>query len=223
MAHLSTRLRWAVTLALAGVVGCATSLSQAPSDHQWSSFARDAQHTALSPWPTGAQLLNRVIWSTPVDLDPQFNYDVLAIHYGSPLITAADTVIVPVKTGAAGGFRVDALRAADGSLIWSGQTDYILPPHYWTPEFGPALASLPQPRVYFPGAGGTVYFRNQPNSVCAGSHACQGQLAFYGLKEYQSDPTAYDAGIEIDTPLTADPEGSIYFGFFVNPGVSGVS
>jgi hypothetical protein len=216
MPHWKRRLRWGLGFILAGVFGCAVTLSQAISDHQWSSFARDAQHTAVSPWPKGAQPLNRVVWSTPVDLDPQFNYGVLAIHYGSPLITAADTVIVPVKTGGTGGFRVDARKATDGSLIWSMPTDYVLPPHNWTPVFGPTLATLPEQRVYFPGAGGTVYYRNKPNSTCARSDNCQGHLAFYGLNEYDSDPSAYNDGLEIDTPLTVDPDGNIYFGFFVN-------
>src|ERR1039458_6135227 len=118
MRHWNRRLRWAIGLTLAGVFAGAVSLARPASDH-WSNFARDAQHTARSQWATGAQPLNRVIWSTPVDLDPQFSDGELQIHYGSPLITAANTVIVPVKTGATGGFRVDARSAADGSLIWS--------------------------------------------------------------------------------------------------------
>jgi hypothetical protein len=215
MRHWNRRLRWAIGLTLAGVFAGAVSLARPASDH-WSNFARNAQHTARSQLATGAQPLNRVIWSTPVDLDPQFSDGELQIHYGSPLITAANTVIVPVKTGATGGFRVDARSAADGSLIWSLPTDYLLPPHGWTPVFGPVLTTLPQPRVYFPGPGGTVYFRKQPDSVCSNSHTCQGQLAFYGLKNYHRYQSAYDAGVQIDTPLTADPKGNIYFGFTVD-------
>ena len=63
-------------------------------------------------------------------------------------------MIVPVKTGATGGFRIDARSAADGTLIWSLPSDYLLPPHNWTPVFGPVLSTLPQRRVYFPGPGG---------------------------------------------------------------------
>jgi hypothetical protein len=67
----------------------------------WSTFGRDAQHTAQST--TASQPLNRVVWQTPVDLQPQYsgNGSLLA-HYGSPLMTAANTIIVPVKTGATG-------------------------------------------------------------------------------------------------------------------------
>ena len=56
-------------------------------------------------------------------------------------------------------------RAAgsDGALEWSMTTDYILPPASWIPAFGPALTS--QSRLYFPGAGGTVYFRDQADAT----------------------------------------------------------
>jgi hypothetical protein len=173
----------------------------------WNTFARDAQHTALST--TASQPLNQIHWQTPVDLQPQYSGNDLLIHYGSPLITAANTVIVPVKTGAAEGFRVEARGGNDGALKWSLTTDYVLPPHSWTPVFGPVLTS--QPRLYFPGAGGTVYFRDQPDA----SAGTGGQIAFYGLSNYQANPQAYDASVMINTPLTTDPSGNIYFGFLV--------
>src|SRR5258706_14654519 len=47
----------------------------------WSSFAGNAQHTALSS--VGAQSLDGVRWSTPVDLAPPSGE--ILIHYGSPL------------------------------------------------------------------------------------------------------------------------------------------
>jgi hypothetical protein len=201
-------------LALAGGLGGAVSIAGSALG-QWSDFARDGQHTARSQSATGAQVLNQVIWSTPVDLQPQYVSNELLIHYGSPLVTAANTVIVPVKTGATGGFRVDARNAIDGALIWSLPTDYILPPHHWTPAFGPALTA--QPRLYFPGAGGTVYFRDQPDSVCPDPSTCQGQLAFYGLAQYQANQPAFNARVEINTPLTTEPSGNLYFGFVVTP------
>ena len=121
----------------------------------WKSFAGDAQHVALAP--AASQALSLIHWQTPVDLKPQYSGTELLIHYGSPLVTAANTVIVPVKTGATGGFRVEAHRGTDGRLIWSRATGYILPPHDWTPVFGPVLTS--KPRLYIPGPGGTVIYR----------------------------------------------------------------
>jgi uncharacterized protein (TIGR03437 family) len=179
----------------------------ASSSTAWSNFARDEHHTAVSLSPS--QALNRIHWSTPVDLDPQFTGTDLLIHYGSPLVTAQNTVIVPVKTGATSGFRVDAHSAANGTLQWSVTSDYILPPHNWVPEFSPALT--PASRLYVPGAGGTVYYRDAPDSATGP----QGQIAFYGLANYQANPQAYAANVMISTPITSDSAGNIYFGFQV--------
>jgi hypothetical protein len=173
----------------------------------WSGFAGNPQHTALSP--VRSQSFKQILWQTPVDLDPQFSDGELTTHYGSPLITAENTVIVPVKTAADGAFRVEAHSGLDGSLTWSMPTDYILPPHNWIPEFGPVLAA--GTRLYFPGAGGTVYFRDDPDAA----DGPQGQVAFYGLSNYSGNQQAYNAGVMIDTPLTADGWGNLYFGFEV--------
>ncbi|HLJ92889.1 MAG TPA: hypothetical protein VKU02_06820, partial [Gemmataceae bacterium] len=71
----------------------------------WSSYAHDPQHTAISDVPS--QSLQAIHWQTPVDLNPQSYGGDLYIHYGSPVVTAANTVIVPVKTGANDGFEVE--------------------------------------------------------------------------------------------------------------------
>ncbi len=198
------------TLAALGFV-CVSARSQfgAPPDLRegWSGFARDSQHTALST--AESQPLDRIHWQTPVDLSPQYEGSELLIHYGSPLVTARNTVIVPVKTGVAGGFRVDARAASDGTLQWSLPTDYILPPSGWTPEFGPVLTV--RQRLYLPGAGGTVYYRYTPDSATGST----GQIAFYGLANYQANPASYNGNVMISTPITADLFGNIYFGFQV--------
>jgi hypothetical protein len=67
-------------------------------------FAGDPEHTAISAG--ASQPLEVIHWSTPVDLAPPSG--TIPIHYGSPLVTPANTVIVPVKTGNTGGFKVDA-------------------------------------------------------------------------------------------------------------------
>src|SRR5471032_2342869 len=91
----------------------------------WPGFGNGPQHTALSP--AKSQPLAQIRWQTPVDLQPKYSGTEVLIHYDSPLVTSLDTVIVPVKTGAAGGFRIDAHAASDGSLKWSLPSDYILP------------------------------------------------------------------------------------------------
>lgn len=72
----------------------------------WSSYARDPQHTALST--IGAQRLERIKWNTPVDQVLQGSSGPLYIHYGSPLITAGNTVLVSVRTSSANTYQVEA-------------------------------------------------------------------------------------------------------------------
>jgi hypothetical protein len=174
----------------------------------WSSYGHDAQHTGISDVPS--QPLAGILWQTPVDLMPQYSGNELLIHYGSPLVTAANTVIVPVKTGRTDGFQVEGHSGADGSVLWTQATDYRLPPHNWTPSFGPTLTA--DNRLYFAGAGGKVYYLDNPDSP---GSTIGGQLAFFGLDNYNANPAAYNAGVYVDTPLTADAAGNIYFGFRV--------
>ncbi|MBX3028270.1 dockerin type I repeat-containing protein [bacterium] len=175
----------------------------------WPTFAANPQHTSLSN--AAAQPLQTIRWSTPVDLAPPTGS--ILIHYGSPLVTPGNTVVVPVKTGSSGGYRVEARRAGDGVVRWSADTDYILPPHTWTPSYSPTLTA--DQRVYFAGAGGTVYFRDAADSD--GSLPIS-QRAFYGLASYQAARASFDATVFIDTPITADSAGTIYFGFRASAG-----
>jgi hypothetical protein len=170
----------------------------------WQGYARNAQHTAQSG--VGSQPLNRIVWQTPVDLHPQYQGNDLLIHYGSPVITAANTVIVPVKTGASGGFQVEARSGVDGSLLWTQTTDYTLPPSGWTPSYSPTLT--PQGRLYWPAAGGALFFRS---SLDAPGSVIPNQVSFYTGKKNKNK-----ASVQISTPLTSDANGTIYFGYEVN-------
>jgi hypothetical protein len=179
-------------------------------DIGWSGYAHDPQHTAISAVPS--QSLDVVGWQTPVDLNPQYYGGDLYIHYGSPLVTPTNTVIVPVKTGATDGFRLEAHNGQDGTLLWMQSTDYLLPPHGWTPSFSPTLT--PTNRLYYAGAGGTIYVIDNPDSPGSPTPT---QLAFYGIENYHSN--TFDDHVFINTPITADNNGNIYFGFqVVEPG-----
>jgi hypothetical protein len=177
------------------------ALAQSPLLHPqqipWSTYAYGPQHTALSPTP--GQPLSRVLWQMPVDLSPQLTNGELYIHYGSPLVTPRNTVIVPVKAGATGNFRVEAHRGTDGSLLWALSSDYVSPPAAWVPVFGPTLAGE---RLYFPGLGAAVYYRDGVDSATGPS----GVFPFH------------DTSAAITTPLTTDSAGNVYFGFQGNSG-----
>ena len=175
----------------------------------WSDYAHDPQHTAISP--VASQPLHRVIWQTSVDLSvPTNNTGELFIHYGSPLITRSNTVIVPVKTTSAGGFRIESRVGGTGATNWMQSTDYILPSHNWTPSFSGTLT--PKNRLYFPGGGGTVYYCDAPDT---NGHPAFGQNAFYGLTNYNANTNAYLGSVFINTPITSDRYGNIFFGFQV--------
>jgi hypothetical protein len=175
----------------------------------WSDYAHDAQHSGISS--AASQPLNHVLWQTSVDLSvPTNNTGELFIHYGSPLVTRSNTVIVPVKTTGAGGFRIEVRVGTNGVLKWMQSSDYILPSHNWTPSFSPTLT--PKNRLYFPGGGGTVYYCDSPDST---NPPVIGQIAFYGMTNYNANTNAYLANVFINTPITSDRYGNVFFGFQV--------
>lgn len=174
----------------------------------WPGFARDAAHNANSP--VASQTLSRLRWNTPVDLAPQYTGGTyLLAHYGPPVITARHTLVLPVKTGAAGGYRIEARAGVNGALVWSQATDYILPAHFWVPSVNVVLTAAN--RVYIPGAGGKLYFRDNADS----SGEATQTLVFYGAGNYAAAASTYDSTVFINTPLTADAQGNIYFGYSV--------
>jgi hypothetical protein len=173
----------------------------------WSGYSRDAQHTALSGILT--QPLQRILWQTPVDLQPQYHDSDLYAHYGTPLVTKNNTVIVTVKTGATDGFKVEGHRSDTGELLWTHITDYSVPPHGWFPPCGGMLT--PDNTLIVPGAGGTIYRITNPDQA----NPTMTQLAFYGLNNYRADPNTYNANVKICTPITSDSSGNLYFGFLV--------
>src|SRR5205085_2376196 len=171
------------------------------------SFAGNAQHTAIYQ-PTVPNL-NRVRWSTTIDFN---NWGDLT-HYGAPLITAANTVLAPVKI-AGDAFRVDAFDGGIGTAKYSLATDYILPSHNWIPVYNPCLTTGAfGTRLYYAGAGGTIYHIDNPDSP---AHGPPVQEVFYTtLPTYLANSAAYNTAIFINTPLTADSKGNVFFSFRV--------
>ncbi len=170
----------------------------------WQGYAKNSQHAATSG--IQSQALGTIVWQTPVDLQPQYNGADLFIHYGSPVITSANTVIIPVKTGTSDGFELQARNGADGTLLWTQTTDYTLPPHGWTPSYSPTLT--PQGRVYWAAAGGTLNYRS---GLDAPGAVTPNQVNFYVTRKNK-----FSNGVQISTPLTSDANGAIYFGFEVS-------
>jgi hypothetical protein len=198
---------------LGGITGSHTVSAQS-----WPSYAGGPQHNAISPF--ASMVPQQILWSTSVDLNPQLFGGELAIHYGSPVITNNNTIIVPLKSGADDSFGVTAHKGTNGALIWQLASDYIQPPHDWTLPF---QVTLTEGSLVMAGAGGTVILRSKPD-LATGKTS---RLAFYGIENYNNDPQDYNNSVQIITPITADADGNLFFGFLANgaPGnlVSGLA
>jgi hypothetical protein len=179
-----------------------------PTGPAWFGFGRDAQHSSVGAIAT--QSLDRILWQTPVDTAPTYSGTALLAHYGSPVITAKNTVIVGVKTSSTGAFRLEGRAGANGALLWSATTDHV--PSVgasWFPSYNLVLTA--SNRLYAPGAGGKLMMRNDADSA---SDALQ-PIVFYGASTYNAAAAIFDSTVFINTPLTADAAGNIYFGFVV--------
>ncbi|MGB8012220.1 MAG: hypothetical protein WCF68_11435 [Terriglobales bacterium] len=182
-------------------IGACAALLTTSAAAQWLTHSHDEQHTSLST--VQSQPLSTIHWNTPVDLNPPEG--TIYIHYGSPLVTAANTVIVPVKTGT-NSFRVDARNGATGDLLWTEKTGWQAPEASFVPGMGPTISGT---RLFIPDIAGRVLVRHNPDEA-KGSLT---HLYFYGAKNYEKDPTTYQQNVQINTPLTTDTKGNLYFGF----------
>ncbi|MGA8300009.1 MAG: hypothetical protein WB817_11025 [Terriglobales bacterium] len=167
----------------------------------WLTHSHDDQHTALST--VESQPLSAIHWHTPVDLFPPQGE--IFIHYGSPLVTAANTVIVPVKTGS-NSFKVEALNAATGKKVWQLNTGWQAPGADFVPGLGPTMTSS---TLYIPDIAGRVIARPNPDET----KQKISKLYFYGVKNFNKAKSTYEANIQIDTPLSTDASGNLFFGF----------
>jgi hypothetical protein len=192
---------------VAGLFCCLFAFTSGRVLAQATTFAGNAQHT--SSYAAPAQNLNTIKWSTNID----FNNTGALTHYGSPLVTAGNTVLVPVKT-AGDGFRVDAFNGSTGAFKYLTGSDYILPAHVWIPVYNPCIATGSfGTRMYYAGAGGTIWHIDNPDSNTPGPPARE--VFYTSLAAYNANAAAYNSTIFVNTPITADAAGNIYFGFRV--------
>jgi hypothetical protein len=213
------RLLFATTLAVLATVNCggggggdtpAPPVIVPVDGPAWPAFGRDAQHTAVGAIAT--QALSSIKWTAPLDLAPQRTANgSLLIHYGSPVITRHNIVLMPVKTGAAGGYRVEARIGQTGDLVWSLDSDYRVPSvHRWMPSFNAVLSTN---RLVMPMSGGRILIRDDPESATGATHT----IAFYGNGTYQgANAATLDSTVFINTPITADSQGNLFFGYSVS-------
>jgi len=180
----------------------------------WMQYGSTAQHagdSASSPQPLAA-----IHWRVTLDPNPPSIPGIGGIdaHYGSPVITPGNTVIVPLKTTASGGWGVDAVSGSSGAVLWKYAGDYITPQQgnfrLSQPSYNAVLSS--NSRVYFAGSGGKLFYRD-------GADSAQGTVqtaVFYGAGAYGANKAAFDANVQVNTPLTIDSKGDVFFGFYVS-------
>lgn len=199
-----------ITVFVASLFCCLFGFASGKAFAQATTFGGNAQHT--SSYAAPAQNLNTIKWTTSIDL----NNNGAFAHYGSPLVTSANTVLVPVKVpgGAGDSFRVDAFNGATGTAKYVVPSDYIMPGHVWIPAYNPCVATGPfGTRMYFAGAGGTIWHIDNPDSNTPGPPV---RDVFYtSLAAYNANAAAHNSTIFVNTPITADAAGNIYFGFRV--------
>jgi hypothetical protein len=168
-------------------------------------FAGNAQHTSVYT-PT-AQDLGRVKWTAGL------NSGSTASRYGSPVITAANTVVAAAQS-AGGAFQLNAFSGTTGASLYTLSSDYVAPTSTITPAYQPVLVNTAAgTRLYYAGAGGTILYIASPDSATPGTPVRQ---AFYTtLSDYQSRAASFNSTVFINTPITADSNGDVFFGFRV--------
>jgi Bacterial Ig-like domain (group 3)/Putative Ig domain/Ubiquitin-activating enzyme E1 FCCH domain len=102
--------------------------------------------------------------------------------------------------------------AYSGGGTWvsnTGNASFIEPTYSWIPPFQPVYDAVTN-RVYFPGPGGTIDYIANPDTPGTPTVV---QEAFFGNSNYLANESAYNSSIYINTGLTVDNSGNVYFGF----------
>ncbi len=197
-----------------GVLSVASTCFAIGTTPDWGQYGGNAQHAAISMVP--AQPLNQILWSHQIDLNRQYSGNSLLIHYGSPLISRRGTIILAVKTGATGTYRMEALTPA-GLPMWTQNLDYVTPSSSWIPSCGSALVN--GQNLVSPGAGGTILVHQAVDVKPSGNGTDASvvvpgiRTCFFGMPKYNAAKATYNANVKIACPLTVGLDGSIFFSF----------
>lgn len=219
--RVSPGLSFAAKAASSALLFSAFAMSQATwvfprfsiTSPAWGTYSGNIQHTGISRYKLGP--LNQVEWS--FDIDPNNpasgGADIFA-HYGAPLITMANTVIVPRTNDAAGQtFTFFGLNGTTGSTLWSYNTDYA--PCFAGPGGWNAIVEgsiVLRSSYAMPGKAGKVYLRRYADQATSATDT----FTFYGASNYAAASAWCDNYIRICTPITGDSRGNFWFGYTVS-------
>jgi hypothetical protein len=208
--RLASSLSAVIAAATLTAVDPGVSRAAVPPAPPWAGFANNAQHTGVAP--ASPQPLAHVHWHVRVDHNPPTYGDEGGpiAHYGSPMVTGGNTVIVPTRIGPRQGFELVAYAGADGTRKWTLPTDYIVPvgaQDDWPPPIPAGL--IDDRHVAVAAAGGTLLVRSGADDATGRIR----RISFYGMKQWRAHRAAYRGAVQITTPLTTGADGSVYFGF----------
>lgn len=169
----------------------------------WTQIGQNAQHTGIVPFGTLPTSQAQEV----ADLgSPEPGQGLV---YGSPLYTKYGTIIVPVDMD--GQFVIEAFSNFPGGmpqLLWSYASNYTAPTDAQPTVFQPVLG--PTGKLYFPGNAGSIQVIENPDRMAA--KVTPKAYYFYGRDKFNADPSAYRASVTVDTPLSVDRKGNVYFG-----------
>jgi hypothetical protein len=171
-------------------------------------FGRDVQHAAQSGVATQICCAHRVaVARRPRAALPREQRAAHPLRLA--VITTRNTVVIPVKLNRDGGFRVEARVGASGAPRGSAPIRLHPAAHDWTPSYNIALARA---------ASRVLARRGRQDSSSATMPTTRRHGASDRLlrqRRLRRARAAYDAAVIINTPLTVDPSGNVYFGFVV--------
>ena len=208
-------------LLLLGIIAASASAVNA---QEWSTYGGNGQHVAQ--FNGASQSVSTIHWQASLDDDRAYYGGGVLIHYASPVITAANTVVHSYRytTQVSGSsdydnWRVIGRSGKTGAQIWSYNTGYsatLIWPNSWTSVYPLSLVSVKNGTTTTTGAamagpGGTLLVRTSADAA----NSTVTQIPFYtSLQNYNANSSTYSV-IKISTPLTSDPFGNVYFGYVV--------
>ena len=214
-------LEWSSAVCVRRFVGWVVVLAAILSEpisapgQSWPGYGHDSQHTSLSS--VASEVPEVIRWSTPVDANLQNFFGSLALHYGSPLITASNTVLVPVKVGQETyggmgtiGFRIEGHRGSDGALIWKVTSDYQLPDLRLGMDSSLGADTESQRRCRGVSSRGRHGLRQVKSGF---RHRQLDADRLRRRRQLQEESRRIQPAIQICTPITSDSSGNLYFGY----------
>jgi len=189
----------------------------------WPCYGGNAQHSGVF---TGtSQPASLIKWQAPLDDQPPYYGGSVLIHYAAPMVSPSNSVVYGYRyTTTVNGqsdydhWSMIAKAGATGQTLWRLDTDYsgaLVFPADWTTVFPITLfqsgSGSSARGVVAAGSGGSLIVRASADAATSTTS----QFAFYTTPADFAKNKASYAPIKINTPLTADSTGNIYFGYEV--------